>query len=566
MVVGAISARHSGSGSGSDTSDSSFTPRGPLPSAVAADLAALTSEKDDTCRPPPAFSSSFSATISENNHGGIRSHYFLPGDIVWVRPARLPYWPAEVIEISEPLNVVKAKLLDPPPVPLLKANEKLELQQQKKIQEKQRRLTTKRKRGESILVDCGSSRTESGTQREGVMEEVEAENLVRKSETSEGAPPGDVVTTSGIRVYFFDKLLTPEDVESCVEERLKRGSYDVRMYEGFFYKAVLHANRLVRITLRPELLQPYQVCGVGVVHSLMRTHTSAPRQPHTGKAAPQPGVIRLRKGFENAARDLLGFEYIWVLFQFSYAAAIATCVGQQYVLQTKEEEEKQKKRVEGEITKPIHEVEVEGCNFGKVSHSTSTDSQYDTTVGNPNRAFTSSSSQSGGSPPFIPQSSSASPSSTLLVSDTAIPTTSSAGQEMCGNPLRNWRHRQGLSNSVGFKTMIIPPRDNELRGVFATRSPHRPNFIGLSAVRLVSVQGLDIHIMDHDLLHGTPVLDIKPYLPFCDAYPNAKAGWVEELDARGTAKADHKYETQEMFVHRVFESTEDVNKSAEKKD
>ena len=92
----------------------------------------------------------------------------------------------------------------------------------------------------------------------------------------------------------------------------------------------------------------------------------------------------------------------------------------------------------------------------------------------------------------------------------------------------------------GYRNLIVPPRDTVARGVFATRSPHRPNGIGLSCVRLVDVRGLDLHIADHDLLHGTPVLDVKPYLPFCDSHPDAKHGWVEALDASGNAKGDHK--------------------------
>ncbi|MHC5068756.1 MAG: TrmO family methyltransferase domain-containing protein, partial [Planctomycetota bacterium] len=54
-----------------------------------------------------------------------------------------------------------------------------------------------------------------------------------------------------------------------------------------------------------------------------------------------------------------------------------------------------------------------------------------------------------------------------------------------------------------------------------------------------NVVGHKILIRDHDLLHGTPVLDIKPYLPYCDAHPQAKAGWVDELTAPGP---DHRWD------------------------
>lgn len=80
-----------------------------------------------------------------------------------------------------------------------------------------------------------------------------------------------------------------------------------------------------------------------------------------------------------------------------------------------------------------------------------------------------------------------------------------------------------------WKPKVQPPRGKKKRGVFATRSPHRPNPIGLSCVELLRIQGLDLHIGSHDMLNGTPVLDIKPYLPYADAYPDSSAGWIDEL-------------------------------------
>jgi len=64
-------------------------------------------------------------------------------------------------------------------------------------------------------------------------------------------------------------------------------------------------------------------------------------------------------------------------------------------------------------------------------------------------------------------------------------------------------------------------------GVFASRAPYRPNPIGLSCVRLVAVRGRTLEVAEADLLDGTPVLDIKPYIPAADAFPNARAGWVD---------------------------------------
>jgi tRNA-Thr(GGU) m(6)t(6)A37 methyltransferase TsaA len=95
-----------------------------------------------------------------------------------------------------------------------------------------------------------------------------------------------------------------------------------------------------------------------------------------------------------------------------------------------------------------------------------------------------------------------------------------------------WFHR-----SEGWKEQIIPPRDKVKRGVLATRSPDRPNPIGLSCVRLLSVRGRTLSIADHDLLDGTPILDLKPYLNAYDSHPNASTGWVGNLQDPGP---DHR--------------------------
>jgi tRNA (adenine37-N6)-methyltransferase len=81
----------------------------------------------------------------------------------------------------------------------------------------------------------------------------------------------------------------------------------------------------------------------------------------------------------------------------------------------------------------------------------------------------------------------------------------------------------------GWRPKVLPPRSTTGRkGVFATRSPHRPNPIGMSVVRLDRVEGLILHIRDSDMLEGTPVLDLKPYVAYTDAYPGAGAGWLED--------------------------------------
>jgi|ERR1035438_1040753 tRNA-Thr(GGU) m(6)t(6)A37 methyltransferase TsaA len=86
--------------------------------------------------------------------------------------------------------------------------------------------------------------------------------------------------------------------------------------------------------------------------------------------------------------------------------------------------------------------------------------------------------------------------------------------------------------SEGWTPLVQPPRGPRgKRGVLATRSPHRPNAIGLSAVELLSIEGRTLRLRGVDLLDGTPVLDLKPYVPYADAFPGARAGWIDAVDA-----------------------------------
>lgn len=93
--------------------------------------------------------------------------------------------------------------------------------------------------------------------------------------------------------------------------------------------------------------------------------------------------------------------------------------------------------------------------------------------------------------------------------------------------------------SEGWAPAVKPPRGPRVkRGVFATRSPHRPNPIGLSAVELAGIEGRTLRLRGVDLLDGTPVLDLKPYVPYADAFPEARAGWIDDVDrATGTRSA-----------------------------
>lgn len=86
-----------------------------------------------------------------------------------------------------------------------------------------------------------------------------------------------------------------------------------------------------------------------------------------------------------------------------------------------------------------------------------------------------------------------------------------------------WFHRNS-----NWKPKVQTPRPGPKRGVFATRSPHRPNPIGLSCVSLLEVKGRELLIEKSDLLDQTPILDIKPYLPYADAFPQSQLGWITQ--------------------------------------
>lgn len=151
---------------------------------------------------------------------------------------------------------------------------------------------------------------------------------------------------------------------------------------------------------------------IGVIHTPFTDRYRAPRQPGTGVASAE-GVIELRPGqnFEAALEDLVGFDYVWVLY--------------------------------------------------------------------------------------------------------------------CFHRNHHWRPK------------VLPPRGGRTRrSVFATRSPHRPNPLGLSLLRLVSVRGRRLFVADVDLLDQTPIFDIKPYLPYAEARPEAKMGWLDALERAGDPDAD----------------------------
>lgn len=81
---------------------------------------------------------------------------------------------------------------------------------------------------------------------------------------------------------------------------------------------------------------------------------------------------------------------------------------------------------------------------------------------------------------------------------------------------------------VGYELEVIPFMDTENRGIFSCKAPKRPNALGISTVKLISIEGNIIHIEQVDMLDGTPLIDIKPFYPMYDNRENVRTGWLEE--------------------------------------
>ena len=92
-----------------------------------------------------------------------------------------------------------------------------------------------------------------------------------------------------------------------------------------------------------------------------------------------------------------------------------------------------------------------------------------------------------------------------------------------------------FDRSEGCNLVATPPSDDRPHGVFATRSPRRPNPIGLTVVELISREGAILHVRGIDMLDGTPILDIKPYLSNVPP-EKLRRGWLAEAEARAGAK------------------------------
>jgi tRNA-Thr(GGU) m(6)t(6)A37 methyltransferase TsaA len=97
-----------------------------------------------------------------------------------------------------------------------------------------------------------------------------------------------------------------------------------------------------------------------------------------------------------------------------------------------------------------------------------------------------------------------------------------------------------LNRAPAARLRVVPFRDTAERGVFATRAPCRPNPIGLSCVQLLGVRGNVVTFRGADILDGTPLLDLKPYVSQFDAFPIARAGWLDSASSNDT-RADDRF-------------------------
>jgi len=138
-----------------------------------------------------------------------------------------------------------------------------------------------------------------------------------------------------------------------------------------------------------------------------------------------------------------------------------------------------------------------------------------------------------------------------------MPIQASAAAGVPGRIELDARFAEGLRDIDGFSHLVLiyhlhrmtdqrltvtPFLDVSPHGIFATRSPARPNPIGLSTVRLISVAGAALEIEDVDMLDGTPLLDLKPYVPAFDDRENARIGWFSgRLDRVREARADRRF-------------------------
>lgn len=111
-----------------------------------------------------------------------------------------------------------------------------------------------------------------------------------------------------------------------------------------------------------------------------------------------------------------------------------------------------------------------------------------------------------------------------------------------------------LNTSARFHAKVHPPRlEGQTMGLFATRSPHRPNPIGLSLVEIVEIKNDTLILSGADLVDGTPILDIKPYLPHFESLPMAKGGWASAV-AGGEINVEFSPQSMEILQKWIEKS------------
>lgn len=98
-----------------------------------------------------------------------------------------------------------------------------------------------------------------------------------------------------------------------------------------------------------------------------------------------------------------------------------------------------------------------------------------------------------------------------------------------------------LDRAAPAQLEVVPYLDREPHGIFATRSPCRPNPIGMSAVRLIAIEDGRLQVADADMLDGTPLLDIKPYVPAFDAFAAERVGWCARIEEHTRKTADDRF-------------------------
>lgn len=103
-------------------------------------------------------------------------------------------------------------------------------------------------------------------------------------------------------------------------------------------------------------------------------------------------------------------------------------------------------------------------------------------------------------------------------------------------------------HNKNWNPMVMPPRGvSQKIGVFATRSPYRPNNIGMSTVVIKKIEGLKIFVLGADLLDGSPILDLKPYIAYADSFPEAEPRWLHDMESHSVTFSEQALEQIEFL-------------------